>query len=262
VLVRTLGAVAALVLPRECGGCGVPDTGWCDACAGLVARATPRRWYPSPVPAGLPPTVAALPYAGPVRRALVALKDGGRHDLVDALAPALAVALAPALAAVLPTLDAVPPTPDAGPPTLEPAAHRRSRSAVRVTRVWVVPVPSAAAAVRRRGERPTVRLARAALGHRHGAPLPAELVPALRLDRATADQAGLDAAGRAANLRGAMSVRPRLRAALQGRACVVVDDVVTTGATLAEAAGALRAAGSGPVMAATVAATARRPRAR
>lgn len=237
-LVRSLGAVASLVLPRECGGCGAPDTGWCDACARLVARASPRRWYPSPVPAGLPPTVAALPYAGPVRRALVAVKDGGRHDLVDVLAPALATAMAP---------------------VLDAARHRSSSAGSEaVRRVWVVPVPSAAAAVRRRGERPTSRLARAALRH-HTAPPRVELVAALRLGRATADQAGLDAAGRAANLQGAMSVRPRLRAALGGRTCVVVDDVVTTGATLAEAARALRAAGSGPVLAATVAATARRP---
>ena len=80
-----------------------------------------------------------------------------------------------------------------------------------------------------------------------------------RLVRRVQDQAGLSAQARAANLEHAVMVRPGARAALAGVPCVVVDDVVTTGATLAECARALRAAGAGPVVAATVAATARRP---
>jgi ComF family protein len=107
----------------------------------------------------------------------------------------------------------------------------------------LVPVPSARAAVRARGHDHARRLARAA---GRSAPL---LVPARRV----ADQAGLSSAGRAENLRGAL----RARRPLEGLPVVVVDDVVTTGATLAEAARALRAAGADVRGAAVVAATAR-----
>ena len=63
---------------------------------------------------------------------------------------------------------------------------------------------------------------------------------------------------RAANLAGSLSVPGRLVALVAGRPVVIVDDVVTTGATLTEAARALRAAGAEVVAAASVAATSRR----
>ena len=83
------------------------------------------------------------------------------------------------------------------------------------------------------------------------------VAPVLRLARATADQAGLDAVGRAANLAGAMVVRPGA-GVLGSHAVLVVDDVVTTGSTLAEAVRAVRSTGSRVVGTAVVAATPRR----
>ncbi len=121
--------------------------------------------------------------------------------------------------------------------------------------VILVPVPSAAAAVRRRGYDATTVLARRAsrrLRHEHR-------VLARRLlaqRRGVRDQAGLGAAARSANLDGALRLRRGAgRRWPDGAAVVLVDDVVTTGASLAEAARVLEGAGFVVLGAATVAAT-------
>jgi hypoxanthine phosphoribosyltransferase len=75
------------------------------------------------------------------------------------------------------------------------------------------------------------------------------------------DSAGLSAAARRANLAGSFETDPSV-APLRGALLVLVDDVVTSGATLTEAAAALspvRRADDAPVLAAVVAATPRRP---
>ncbi|MEV7631274.1 phosphoribosyltransferase family protein [Microbacterium sp. NPDC089318] len=107
----------------------------------------------------------------------------------------------------------------------------------------VVPVPTSRAAFRRRGFRVPDLLVR-----RAGATAHRRLVPARR----TGDQRELGREARARNVAGSM------RAAVAGHErVVIVDDVVTTGATLDEAARALRAAGFTPVCAVALAATPR-----
>ena len=76
----------------------------------------------------------------------------------------------------------------------------------------------------------------------------------LRRNRGTARQKSLGAQDRAANLRGALLATR----SLAGRSFLIVDDVLTTGATLDEAARAIRAAGGTVLGAATLAFTARR----
>ncbi|TFV60150.1 UNVERIFIED_ORG: ComF family protein, partial [Bacillus sp. AZ43] len=91
-------ALADLVLPRTCAGCGVPGAVLCPRCAALLARPTvaaPRR-----VPWGFPPTAAAGAYAGPVRPAVVAFKERGRSELAVPLGAALALAVAAVVRAV------------------------------------------------------------------------------------------------------------------------------------------------------------------
>jgi predicted amidophosphoribosyltransferase len=109
----------------------------------------------------------------------------------------------------------------------------------------VVPVPSSRSALRRRGFAVTDLLAR-----RAGARPRRLLIP----DRAAGgDQRELGIDDRARNVRGTMRAREA-----DGARVVLVDDVVTTGATLTEAARTLRAAGAQVVGAVTVASTPRR----
>jgi predicted amidophosphoribosyltransferase len=103
--------------------------------------------------------------------------------------------------------------------------------------------------VRARGDDPAARLTRAA-GARTGIRTASG---ALTVARTVLDSAGLGRAERARNLEGAF----RGRAGPVGRSALLVDDIVTTGATLREADRALRAAGWTVAGAAVVAATPR-----
>jgi predicted amidophosphoribosyltransferase len=109
----------------------------------------------------------------------------------------------------------------------------------------LVPMPTSRAAYRRRGFRvPELLLRRAG---RRGTRL-------LRHARRTGDQRGLGRDARRRNVEGSLVARGDL----SGVRVVLVDDVVTTGASLAEATRALRSAGAEVVGAATVGATPRR----
>ena len=120
---------------------------------------------------------------------------------------------------------------------LQPVLRARARGAL------IVPVPTSRAAFLRRGYRVPDLLIRRAGFTAH---------PALVPERRTDDQRDLGRAARARNVAGSM------RARLPGRGdVVIVDDVVTTGATLDEAARALRAAGFTPLCAVALAATPR-----
>ncbi|MFK5582345.1 ComF family protein [Serinicoccus sp. LYQ131] len=225
-----LRALLELAAPSGCGGCEARGSRWCPACDAVLRATPPRRWWPTPTPPGMPPTWAGPAYQGVVRAAVVAWKESDRVDLTHPLSTVLTAAVSAAL--------------------LGSPEHRAALAAGRP--VPVVPAPSARSSTRARGRAPVRELARTALG-------PGVVVDALLLGRPVHDQAGLSAAERARNLAGALTVRTPLRTGLRDLPCVVVDDVVTTGSTLAECARALSQAGSGPVVAAVVAATARHP---
>ena len=108
----------------------------------------------------------------------------------------------------------------------------------------IAPMPTSRAAFRRRGYRVPELLAL-----RAGLPT----LRCLRLARATADQRGLDAEGRRRNVRGSL-----VAAGVRGLPVIVLDDVVTTGASLEDAVRALRAEGAHVVAAVALAATPRR----
>lgn len=122
----------------------------------------------------------------------------------------------------------------------------------------VVPMPSSAAARRSRGEDPTLRLARVAAGVLRSGGRPARLLPALEQSPGVRDQAGLSASDRVRNLSGGLRMRPSAIRWLRASPTVLLaDDIVTTGATLAEATRVLQAGDIAVAGAAVVAATRR-----
>jgi ComF family protein len=154
------------------------------------------------------------PFAGVVRSALHALKYAGEQRLAVPLGEALA------------------------------ARWRRAGAMGSL----VVPVPVHASRRRERGYDQAELLARVA-ADRLGLPMNA----ALERTRATTPQYRLDRQRRAVNVADAFEVRPGAASAVADQTVVLVDDVVTTGATLSASAAALLRAGAVAVAAVTVA---------
>lgn len=219
---RLLAAAADLAWGGRCCGCGLPGPVSCPACVAAV-----RACVPAAVPgtAGQPPTWTRGSYEAELRALILACKERQGLGLVPLLAELCLGSCAAALETVW----------TGGP-------------------VLLVPVPSSRATVAERGFDLTYQLARrVACGLRS---LGLDAAPG-RLLRLTAgrDQVGLSVTDRAANRAHSMRATP-------GRpgAVVVLDDIVTSGATLTEASRVLSAAGREVLGAAVVAATPRRLR--
>jgi predicted amidophosphoribosyltransferase len=222
-----LRAAADLALGSVCAGCGESSGLLCGTCRDEMAGPA---WLALQQPGGL--RVAAVArYSGIARAVVLGHKERGRLALAGPLGEALAVSVA----AVVEMLGGCP--------------HCGTRP------LALVPAPSARSAVRNRGQDPLLRAARRAATVLRRGGLGCSVVPALRHRRRVADQAGLGSAARMANLRGAIAVREPAAVLLAGRCVVLVDDVVTTGATLGEATRALRDHGVEPCAAAVISAT-------
>lgn len=206
-----------LMLPLQCGGCGAPATPWCAECERAL---TVQPDEPHLVTPRIDPGVPVLSlgrYAGPRRKVIVAVKEHGRTDLIRPLAHALHDGLVHLLTwGIL------------GSP------------------LAVVPAPTKRSSARKRGGDPISRMAQLAvagtgtspdLGAVAGTGL--SVVAALRLKAFTRDSVGLSSAGRQRNIAG----RVRRVRAVDGPV-LLVDDIVTTGATAAESVHVLQTGGA------------------
>lgn len=220
-----LRAMADLVLPQSCAGCGRrPSPGLCVPCS-LTLETREPTLVAAP---GVAVCAAGGAYAGVLSEAIVAYKERGRHDLLRPLAELLARSVALVCAAT--------PVGAAGP--------------------VLVPVPTTFAARRRRGTdhlRPLAEAAARLLG--------GTVAPCLRARRRP-DSVGLDRAARVRASRGAYAPRGfgwhGAGRPARGTAVVVVDDVLTSGATLNEVSRTLTAMGLRPSGAAVLAAAGHR----
>lgn len=202
----TLAGVLDLILPLQCGGCGAPSTRWCDACARELSVAADQPHVVNPRVDPLVPVFALGRYAGARRQAILSCKEQGRDDLIGPLARALATGV-----------------------------HRLLSWGIVETPLTVVPAPTRRSAARRRGGDPVTRLARAAVAAHPGI----AVAPVLRMRAMVRDSVGLGTMARERNVTG----RVLLRGHRPRTEVLVVDDIVTTGATARESVRMLHAAG-------------------
>ncbi len=224
-LLRTVATRALdAALPANCVGCGAEGPPLCRHCApALDARLETPGGVPIGLPGELPEPLLQLEWCagfrGVVRQALHAIKYGGEQRLAEPLGAAVA----------------------------------RRWQRVGVGADLVVHVPVHAARARQRGYDQAALIAGSAARH-----LGLPHAGILMRERATIAQFDLDRGDRAANVDGAFAVRadrsrPGTAVSVRGRWVLLVDDVVTTGATLAACATALEGVGALAVSAITVA---------
>lgn len=253
--VREVGLdLLALLWPTNCLGCHTADRLLCDTCVAEI-RSAQGEVHEVHTAAGV--AAVAGPYDGPLRAVLVAFK----HESMTRFGKLLGAQLRAPLWSVLEQVSVA---------SESESQLSRSRSATEQhdeTRegevsqgarghgrghalrdpLVVVTVPSRPARVRERGYRHVDVLVRAALHGRPARRRAAYLLPrVLRTTRGRRTQVGLSDADRmlnAARVRVAAGMAKRVR----GRDVVLVDDIITTGATVAAAAAALEAVGANVV---------------
>ena len=260
------GSLGEVLLPRTCPCCAVPvaygsGTPLCEACLPQLQSAlarVERVQVLQPLSSGdsvagrVPEVRAASRYEGIMPRPLLALKNAGRTDLLPLLGEGLARSVYELLRAHREELQSVPGS----------SISSASTSSAPVE-VLLVPAPSSAQSVRRRGYAPANLLVQEAVRQLNQR-LPASVrvravdvigyAPRNRRGSGTSissragssllassllgaaevknEQKSLGAVGRAERMHGALRVmEPALCA---GRVSIICDDVVTTGATASE----------------------------
>ncbi|WP_426699310.1 ComF family protein [Rothia mucilaginosa] len=256
-----------VLMPRTCPCCAVPvayDSGspLCKACLPQLHSAlacVERVQVLQPLEGTAAPEVrAASRYEGIMPRALLALKNAGRTDLLPLLGEGLARSVYELLRAHRAELQAG---------TVQARTIQTGTGFSDSVEVLLVPAPSSAQSVRHRGYAPANLLVQEAVRQLNqrlpasvrvravdvigyaprnrrgsGASLSSRVSSLLGASEAKNEQKSLGAVGRAERMHGALRVmEPALCA---GRVSIICDDVVTTGATASEMVCVLQDAGS------------------
>lgn len=207
-----------LIFPKRCLGCGQTGRYLCGPCQTRLTLAEPVEYLDST------PILAAYDYDDPIiRQAVWQLKYRGITSLAAELAEVLSERLAEDLADL---------------------KHFAGRE-----KILIVPIPLSTKRRKDRGYNQSARLAQA-LAQKWPSTL--EYLEALQKVKETPPQVSLkNRTARLNNLRGAFALAPGVN--LDGRTIIIIDDVVTTGATLAEAGKILKLAGAEQVLGAALA---------
>ncbi len=211
-------ALWLLLGAHHCAACNDPlDDGYrhgplCPSCFAVCEPAPPAG---PELPHQAPPCHSAFVYEGPLAHALQRLKWQGRDDL----AGPLGTLLAPVLLTVAADHD------------------------------WLVPVPLHVQRLRERGFNQSTLLARSALRALGQRPKPRLRMDLLAATRETAPARQLGRQARFAKTHRLYAVPPRAASVVAGRRVILLDDVITTGATVTACAVALRDAGAAQVTA-------------
>lgn len=237
--------ILAILWPTQCLHCAAPDRELCDDCF-TALRVNEGRWQHIATPAGV--AFVAGPYDGQLRDVLVGFKHDGLTRFAKLLGAQLRGALVTALS-----------EPSQPAPLSQPAQDTRPSRSVRGRRpALIVTVPSRPARVRERGYRHVDLIVKAALRGWLPHQRQLYLLPrALSTKRGRTGQVGLSSAGRMRNA-ARIRVNPMVRSRLRGRDVVLVDDIITTGATVAAAAHALEGAGANVIAIVAVCGTVRK----
>jgi ComF family protein len=201
-----------LLYPPRCLGCQLPGCQICPSCESEL-----ESYLKVPIVAGAP-LYSALHYNEASSHLVLAAKESNDRAAARYLASLMAMRFA--------------------------RLHRE----IGAESYLLAPIPSSRAADFRRGFAHMQVLAKLVAQSIHSEyHLPCNVAPLLIPTRKVSDQSALNAHERALNMNQAFTVNPKIRIPRSGAGIIVVDDLVTTGSTVAEAIRALKVANFEPV---------------
>ncbi|WEV52409.1 phosphoribosyltransferase family protein [Bifidobacterium sp. ESL0704] len=216
-------AIRDVLLSRGCAGCDAPDEVICPACETLFRHA-----YSKALPGEVGRCYGCSWYRGAVRHAILNWKDHGDEECDRAFALLLA--------------------------DLTTTVVARQGAGVRSRALTLVPAPSSPSSMHRRGRWQTLPLTRLMARSLNEDGLSVGVKPVLKLEGVHGKSVQASgAASRSRRIDGHVRVTENLGG--DDSLFVVVDDIVTTGATMGQCLSALRSAGAGEVIGLALACT-------